>query len=116
VSRIVYRIVEENPPNEHDLKSYLELGVDIQRRDPDALRMASGLSVYKTLAYARRIAKRFPWKGNCFIAEIDLPDRDDIIVEQSGTSARHYTLWGDEEVIRSSIARIFPARELNKDV
>ncbi len=108
--RIVYRIVLENPPNERDLKSYQELGITVERNDSDAVRMAMGLSVYGTLAYARRVSKRFPWKGDCFIAEITPADRDDAIVEQTGNNPRHYTLWCAEDVIRNSITRIVPAR------
>ncbi len=110
MARIVYRIVLENPPSDRDLKSYQELGISIERNDPDALRMASGLSVYATLAYARRAAKRFPWKGKCFIAEIALSDSDEAVVEQTGSNPRHYTLWCNEQIIRVAITRIVPVK------
>ena len=104
--RIVYRIVTNDPPTEDDLKTYVELGRELKSADPQRERMITGLSVYSTLAYARRVAKRFPWKGDCFIAEILLEDRPDIIVEQTGSNPQHFTLWCSQEEIRSSIVRI----------
>ena len=74
--------------------------------------MATGLSVYSTLAYARRVGKRFPWKGDCFIAEIRLDERPDIILEQTGSDPLHFTLWCSQEEIRKSIARIMRLREV----
>jgi hypothetical protein len=96
--------------------SYAALGRETRTNDPDAARMATGFSVYVSFSYARRVAKRFPWKGNCFIAEIDLPDRDDVVLEQTGSKPEHYTLWCDVELIRASLVRVVHASEVIDDV
>ena len=105
--KTVYRIVVDDPVSERDLMTYEELGLVTHVTDPDARRMRTGLSVFVSLAHARKKAKGLPWKGKCRIAEIVLPDATEFTLEQTGRqSSRHYTLWCDREVVRGSIARI----------
>jgi hypothetical protein len=113
--RTLYRIVWDDPPTESDFLSYLEMGRD-PGKDPEWNRLASGLSVYSDLAYARKKAARLPWKSNCFIAEIRLPEGHPFTIEQTGPNGKHYTVWGDGEVLRSMISRILPARQGDTDV
>lgn len=92
--------------------TYAELGLALHATDPDAKRMRTGLSVFLTLADARRKAKGLPWKGNCRIAEIELGDDLEFTLEQTGRrSVRHYTLWCDRINVRRSIVRIHLVRE-----
>lgn len=109
--RIVYRIVLENPPSEEDFKTYKELGKTAHRMNPDTDRLMSGLSVYFSFSYARKMAKHYPWKGKCYIAELELPDTDEVVIEQTGENLKHYTLWCSGDVARASIRRVVPAKE-----
>src|SRR5680860_165988 len=106
MSTTVYRIVLQNPPTERDLMTYEELGIPVFSSDPDAPRMRTGLSVFMSLAHARKKAKGYPWKGRCKIAEIVLSDDSNFRLEQTGQhSHRHYTLWCERSLVRSSITR-----------
>jgi hypothetical protein len=117
VPTTVYRIVLRDPPPERDLMTYEELGIEVSSSDPDAQRMRSGLSVFVSLSHARTKAKGLPWKGRCSIAEIVLPDDADFRLEQTGRHSRkHYTLWCNRSLVRSSISRIIPVREDQADV
>lgn len=113
----VYRIVESNPPSDRDLMTYEELGVQAARSDPDAARMRTGLSVFLSRVQARSKARGLPWKSRCFIAEIELSDDVEFVVEQTGRhSAKHYTLWCEASVIRASVRRIISMREDQSNV
>jgi len=116
VSRIVYRIVLTNPPSAEDFKSYQELGKTAHRTNSDTERMMSGLSVYLSLGYARRMGKRFPWKGNCFVAELELSDDRDFTLEQTGENPKHYTLWCSGDVALASLRRVVSVKEDVEDV
>jgi hypothetical protein len=112
MSTTVYRIVLSDPPSGTDLMTYKELGIEVYRSDPDAERMRTGLSVFVSLSHARKRAKGMPWKGRCLIAEIELPDSADFVLEQTGSSSpNHYTLWCERAIIRDAIVRIHPIRE-----
>lgn len=79
-------------------------------------RLASGYSVLSDLSYARTKAKRYPWKSQCFIAELQLPSESPFLVEPTGGKGRHYTVWGDGQLLRTFVVRVFPVREDAKDV
>ncbi len=109
IPRVFYRIVWADPPGDDDFRSYEELGRD-PRNDPEWTRLASGLSMYDSLTYARSKAKRHPWKGNCFIPEVRIPDDHAVHIEQTGQNGKQYTVWGDGALLRSMVDRVLPAR------
>lgn len=111
MARVVFRIFSTNPPSERDLSTYLELGIVTEFDDPDAVEMASGYSVFRDEAYARRVSRRMPWKGSGFIARLELPDRIDVRLRQTGGNPRHYTLWCSRDVLLESVVEIHPTRD-----
>jgi len=113
--RTFYRIVLENPPASGDFESYFEMGKH-PTDDPEWNRLASGYSVYSTLGYSRRKAKAYPWKSKCFIAELRIPETHPFHIERSGPKSKHYTIWGNGELLRSMILRVLPVREDNENV
>jgi hypothetical protein len=115
IPRVFYRIVWTNPPTAEDFKNYFELGRE-PKDDPEWNRLASGLSMYADLSYARSKANRHPWKGNCYIAELRLPNGHQFRIEQSGPKGKHYTLWGDGDLLRSLVVRLLPVRKGAPDV
>lgn len=117
MSTTIYRIVLHNLPSERDLMTHEELGILVASSDPDAPRMRTGLPVFMSLSHARTKAKGLHWKGRCLIAEIVLPDASEFQLEQTGRHSRkHYTPWCNRSLVRSSIARIIPVKENQRDV
>lgn len=108
--RTFYRLVLHNPPSREDFRSYLEVGKE-PSQDAEWNRLASGYSDYGTLGYARKKAKSYPWKSQCSIAELRIPDESPFVIEQTGSGGKHYTIWGDGELLRSMVLRVFPVRE-----
>ena len=90
--RTLYRIVRTNPPALEDFKSHAELGKAPHDDDPYVRRLAQGVSVFATLAQARRNARIFPSLG-AFVAEIAIPDEATCTAERSGRHPGHHTLW-----------------------
>lgn len=113
---IVYRIVKTNPPTAVDYLTYEQLGRPVDINDEEARRMSRGLSVYLSLAVARKRGKGLPWKGNAFIAEYVLPDDDRIIVEQTGSRGSHYTVWYEAWMLQEALSRVVPIKEDQSDV
>lgn len=101
---LFYRIVLTDPPTIDDMRSYQELGIPLRRTDPESLRRASGISLFDTLERARKQARRKPWLGNAFIAELAIPIGR-FQIEQTA-SAGHYTLWGDAHAILDYVRRV----------
>lgn len=108
--RTFYRIVLENPPAASDFLTYLDLGKE-PGDDPELRRLASGYSVYSTLAYCRRKAKSFPWKSRCYIAELRVPEDNPFLIEQTGPSGKHYTIWGKGNLLLTMVYQVLPVRE-----
>lgn len=108
--RTFYRLVLHNPPSTEDFRSYLEMGKE-PSEDAEWNRLASGYSVNSTLGYARKKAKSYPWKSQCYIAELRLPEDSPFVIEQTGSGGKHYTIWGDGELLQSIVLRVLPIRE-----
>ncbi len=102
--QILYRIVRTNPPTLDDMRSYKELGIPLRRADPESLRRATGISLFHSLERARKQARRKPWMGNAFIAELAIPV-DHVRVEETA-SAGHYTAWGDADAMLDYVRRV----------
>jgi hypothetical protein len=63
-------------------------------------RLASGISVFRTMGQARKTArKRPPWLGRGFIARIAIPANAAIRIERTTKTAGHYTLWAEPDDI-----------------
>jgi hypothetical protein len=106
-ARVFYRIVRSNPPTLRDFLSQAALGIPSRRRDPEALRLRRGISVYATEAQARRKARGMGTLGD-YIARIELPTASPVIFERTTESNGHYTLWGDPEAIMACAAAVVP--------
>jgi hypothetical protein len=114
--RVFYRIVWTNPPTERDFFNHIELG-RTSSDDPTWHRLATGLSVYTDLDDARKMGRRLPWKGNCFVAELHIPHNHPFVIEKTGkVESSHYTVWGSGQLLRSMIHRVLPVRRGNDDV
>ena len=100
----LYRIVRTDPPTLDDMRSYIDMGIPLRRNDPESLRRASGISLFDTLARARRQARRQPWMGNAFIAEMVIP-LDRIDIEQTAVRG-HFTAWGAPDAMLEYVRRI----------
>jgi hypothetical protein len=105
---ILYRIVRENPPTDRDFTSKAALGLVDADADPEVQRLESGLSMYRTLAQARRKARAFPFLG-AYIAVVRLDPSDDVRVERTTSSAGHYTVWGEASVLLRRVVAVEPA-------
>src|SRR6476661_4656628 len=94
MARSFFRVVKSNPPTPDDFKSYHELRMPVLRHDPQSRRLAEGLSVYATLAQARRAARSQPFLGQ-FVAELIIPENAPLTFERTGKKAGHHTIWCD---------------------
>ncbi len=107
--RPFYRIVWTDPPTQEVFLSHLDRGVVVRVEDAEIRRLASGLSVFRTLGQARRNArKRPPWFGRGHIARIVIPAGKGVIIERATNTAGHYTIWGDANVLMSFVDEIEP--------
>lgn len=105
----VYRIVWSNPPTIDDFRPNIEMSIEARDIGPDAARLHTGISVYRTWAQARRTArKRPPWLGRGYIAEILIPIGAAARVERTMKSAGHYTLWDDAGRVVEGVSRVEP--------
>jgi hypothetical protein len=68
----LYRIVRTDPPTVLDFTPKAALGLVDSEADVETQRLEAGLSMYRTLAQARRKARAFPFLGG-FIATVQLP-------------------------------------------
>lgn len=50
------------------------------------------------------------------MAELRLPEDDRVTIEKTGTDEDHYTVWGDESLIRQCVVRVVPIVEDQNDV
>jgi hypothetical protein len=105
VPRVVYRIVQHDPPTEWDLWSDEQRGKGAFATDPEIQRLRTGRSVYATQAQARRKANGMPVLG-MFIAELHLPDDPSIVLERTTRSNGHHTLWGDAATLLAAVVRV----------
>lgn len=108
--RVLYRIVSHNPPTTDDMRSYHELGIPLRSTTPEAQRRARGISLYNTLAQARKLGIGPPWHGSGYIAELQIPDDAQVTIERTGRQRGHYTLWGSPDDILEYITHVVPIR------
>ncbi len=105
MARTFYRIVKANPPTVADFLSDRAVGRP-RPLNPELLRLHDGLSVYATLAQARRKAKAFPVLGG-YIAVLRVDDDGPITCERTlQSSSGHHTLWGDAEALLGCVEAV----------
>jgi hypothetical protein len=104
--RAFWRIVRTDPPTERDFMSNDALGRRPRDRDPETLRLWSGISVYATARQAKRTAVAFPMIGS-FLARVRVRDGDPIRVEKT-LGPNHYTLWGDASLFLGRVEIVSP--------
>jgi hypothetical protein len=105
--RTFYRIVRSNPPDLRDFVSQAAQGIPSGRRDPEALRLRRGISVYATEAQARRKARGVGTLG-AFIARLEMPADSPIISERTTESSGHHTLWGEPATLMACVVAVLP--------
>ena len=88
--RTFYRIVWTDPPTLEDFQSHLDRRVDVRVEDAEIRRIAGGLSVFRTLAQARKNAiKRPPGFRRGYIARLVVPIEADVVIERTTKTAGH---------------------------
>ena len=101
---LLYRIVRSDPPTIEDLRSHEEFGIPLRRDDPVSRRLASGISLFDSLDRARKQARRKPWLGDAYIAELAIPAHGVRIEKTAGPG--HYTAWGDADAMLGFVRRV----------
>jgi hypothetical protein len=107
--RTFYRIVWTDPPTREDALSHAARNLAIHVADEEAQRLATGISVFRTVSQARENAqKRPPWLGRGFIARITIPPEATARMERTTRTAGHYTPWAEPEDILRWIDLVEP--------
>jgi hypothetical protein len=106
MSRVVYRIVVNNPPSDDDLRSYADLGHTVSRPKPELERLMTGISVMGTMEAAIKKAKGRPWLSDAWIAEIVIPNDSALVIEKTTRDPNHYTVWAAVEELRGLVGRV----------
>lgn len=106
---MVYRIVWTNPPTLDDVEPNVQRAIPSYVVNDERLHLQTGISVFRTLAQARRTARaRRPWMGQGFIAAIELPPDAEFRIERTTKSAGHYTLWAEALSILEWVVQVLP--------
>ena len=98
--QIVYRRLAGASPGPKDFRSDRDRGRPHPTSEPWIEH--TGLSVFDSAAVAVALVVRFP----VFIAELAVPAGALCSIAKTGP-ARHYTVWGDPDVLVASVTRIF---------
>jgi hypothetical protein len=104
-ARVLYRIVKSNPPRLLDFRSKLDLALADADADQQTQCLESGLSMYRTLAQARRKARAFPYLGG-YIASVRIPADSSLRVERTTNSSGHHTVWGEPAAILACVVAV----------
>lgn len=104
-SRTFYRIVRTDPPTLTDFTSAWILGKARPTDDPEALRLADGLSVFRTEAQAQRHARRMPMLGR-YLAEVAIASSAPVRAERTLRTPGHHTLWGNPAFLLACVRRV----------
>jgi hypothetical protein len=111
LARILYRIVQSDPPTVRDFKSCAELGTPPRRplspRDRDHW---EGVSHYLTLDGAQAAARANPRIGS-FISTVRVPV--DVRFERWGRDPTHCTVWEDAATLLSWVVSTAPVEQVH---
>lgn len=94
--------------------SYQALGIALTRNDPEALRLAAGISLYSTLQQARNQVARLPPERRGFVAELRIPEDAPVTIERTGKRG-HHTLWGSADVILDYVSWVMKQAQERHD-
>ena len=104
---LLYRLVESSPPTLYDFTSQEVRGRPLRFRSARALRLWSGLSVYRRWLDAASLGSRSPALG-AFIAELRGPLNGSIRFELDNGANGHCTIWGPPEVLLDFVVSVAP--------
>jgi hypothetical protein len=108
--RRFFRIVQGDSPTALDFTSNAAKGIPSPAKDPETMRLWTGISVYDRRGYARRLALRALRLGR-FVAELRLPDDASAVIERTTRSHGHDTLWGEPATLRTYVIAVTPVDE-----
>jgi hypothetical protein len=103
---VLYRIAENNPLTEWDVTSHQDKGIPIRHRTAKALRLWSGISVYRSPSAAESHALESPRLGS-FVAELRIPLDGSVRFELDNGPSGHCTIWGDPKLLLKFVVRIW---------
>ena len=104
---LLYRIAENNPLREWDLTSHEDKGIPIRHRTAKALRLWSGISVYRSRSAAEAHAVDSPRLG-AFVAELRIPLDGSVRFELDNGPNGHCTIWGDPKILLRFVVHVWP--------
>lgn len=112
VARVLYRLVQTDPPTIRDFLSYAALGV-VPRRPltPRQADQWDGVSHYASAATAQARARLSPRFGT-YILELRLPRGAQARVEQIGRDPDHYTVWAEPSDLLGWVASVEPLEDV----
>ncbi len=108
LARTFYHLVKHDPPTREDFLSYLEQGIPVFDDDPEALRLASGVSACATLAQVRNRARLPSLRDHRYVAELSITAQAAISFERTGRQRGHYTLWGTPDDLLACVVSVVP--------
>jgi len=111
--RILYRLVQTDPPSLQDFLSHEVLGISprrpLSRREQDRWR---GVSHQDSLDSAHIKGTESPWLGR-YIAEVRIPDSGAVRTEQTGRDLSHFTVWADPADLLSWVVSVAPVEPVH---
>ncbi len=114
---VFYRIIRYDSASEDDFISQAVQCVrDVQqghhpRRLPTtgaALHMWSGVSVFRSVAAARAMARQYPNLGNSIAVLYVVPHDPEVLIEKTGQDPDHYTTWAAPRVLLAYVESRVP--------
>jgi hypothetical protein len=103
-ARTFYRIVLTNPPTLDDFLSNRANRRAPRSDDPAVLQLWDGLSVFATLAQARRKARGAPYLGPQ-VAQLRIPEGASARFERT-RGPGHYTLWAEAAAVLARVVSV----------
>lgn len=109
--RTFYRIVESDPPTEHDFLSYAALGRPLRKQQPSAAEIAAwqAVSTYLTEEAARIRALANAALGlplGDFIAKLTIPEDAPIAIGRINPKTGHCDLTGEPAALRGAVVSV----------
>lgn len=104
-SVILWRIALSDPPTLDDFRSHQEKGILLRCVTADALRLWSGVSVYRTRQQAAALARVMPHLGQYLVA-LRVPTDGAILYELDNRKNGHCTVWAPAEDLHRLVVSI----------
>lgn len=105
-ARILYRVVQTDPPTASDFMSNAALDRPLLDSTPEKRRLWSGLSFWATAAQARRGARRFRSQGD-YLALVAIEIDGPIRVEKT-RGPGHFTVWALPHAVLDRVVSVEP--------